>query len=156
MLKRITDLTLTELKCLCVLNTCDTCPVGCKKREVATVKVLDEEYDTNSIKYPVRVGDVLEVQKIECDPDSNQCEACDFALILFEGIRVCIFDLGYILAGDSLSRLKNLIVMLPNKVIEKLELTDKVVTEDAPSWLYRRTDRKEEESDSSICEAHSE
>lgn len=154
MLKRITDLTLTELKCLCVLNTCDTCPVGCKNREVATIKVLDGEYDPVDIKYPVRVGDVLEVEKIQCDPDSNQCEGCDFALMLFEGIRVCIFDLGYIVAGDSLSRLKNLIVMVPHKTIEKLELTDKVVTEDALSWLYRRTDRKEEESDSTVCEAH--
>lgn len=154
MLKRITDLTLTELKCLCVSNTCETCPVGCKNREVSTIRVLDEEYDTNNIQYPVRVGAVLEVEKIQCDPDSNQCKGCEFALLLFDGIRVCIFDLGYIVAGESLSRLKNLIVMVPKKVLKKLELTDKVVTEDAPSWLYRRTDRTEEESDSTVCEAH--
>ncbi len=154
MLKQITDLTLTELKHLCAIHNCTFCPVGCKNKEIETVQVLDEEYDEEEIRYPVRLEDIIELYGNKCKEETPHCESCDFGFYIADGISACIFDVPMALTGERIQKFMQSIVMLPHDVIMELKLGDKVVGNDAKTWVYTRPDGEEEESDTSVCEAH--
>lgn len=154
MVKQITDLTLTELKYLCAENTCETCPIGCKNKEISTIQVLDDEYDTGEIKYPIKVGNILDSAPNKCTNTKGQCEKCEFGIIISNGLCACMFDIPMILSGEREEMLREAVAFLSCNMIDELNLADKVVDKDAKAWVYKRPSGEEEESDSSLCEAH--
>lgn len=154
MVKQITDLTLTELKYLCAENTCETCPIGCKNKEIATVQVLDEDYDTGEIKYPIRVGNIIDSDPNRCEHTVAQCETCEFGISIINGLCACMYDIPMIVSKEREERFRECVAFLSFKTIDKLNLSSKVVDKDAKAWVYKRPSGEEEESDSSLCEAH--
>lgn len=154
MLFDITDLRLTQLKYLCAANTCETCPIGCKNKEIATVQVLDGVYDSGEIKYPIRIGDIIDSAPSKCEHNVGQCETCEFGINLCDGLCACMYDIPMIVTKEREEKFREAVAFISWDTIDELNLTDKVVGRDAKAWVYKRPSGEEEESDSSLCEAH--
>lgn len=154
MLKKITDLTLTELKYLCAANTCETCPIGCKNKEISTVQVLDEEYDTGEINYPIQVGNILDADPHKCAYTITQCETCAFGINLSNDLCACMYDIPMILSKEREERFREAVTFLSCTTIDELNLAEKVVDKDAKTWVYKRSSGEKEKSDTTVCEEH--
>lgn len=154
MVRKITDLTLTELKYVCAANICETCPIGCKNKEISTVQVFDEEYDTGEINYPIKVGNILDSAPGKCANTKGQCEKCEFGINISNGLCACMYDIPMILSGEREEMFREAVAFLSWTMIDELNLADKVVDKDAKAWVYKRPSGEKEKSSASLCETH--